>query len=61
MNFTPVNINILQAVYPLVIAGFMRMTKKLADPCGRAQVRSDAGPPRLTVICSEIRKYYKDN
>mmetsp|Transcript_31129 Transcript_31129/g.72474 ORF Transcript_31129/g.72474 Transcript_31129/m.72474 type:complete len:523 (+) Transcript_31129:54-1622(+) len=37
MGFTPVNVNILQAAYPAVIAGFMKLTKKLADPCGRAQ------------------------
>eukprot|EP00929_Paragymnodinium_shiwhaense_P042204 TRINITY_DN21879_c0_g1_i2.p1 TRINITY_DN21879_c0_g1~~TRINITY_DN21879_c0_g1_i2.p1 ORF type:complete len:531 (+),score=61.06 TRINITY_DN21879_c0_g1_i2:114-1706(+) len=36
-NFTPIEICVLQAAYPLVIALFMKFTERLAKPIGRAQ------------------------
>lgn len=36
-HFTPIQINLLQAVYPCVIAIFMKGTEKMAVPLGRPQ------------------------
>ncbi|CAJ1398560.1 unnamed protein product [Effrenium voratum] len=37
LHFSPVGINLLQTAYPLVIAGFMKLTERLAKPLGRPQ------------------------
>jgi len=34
-HFSPVAISLLQMAYPLVIAGFMKITERLAKPFGR--------------------------
>ena len=36
-HFSPVAISLLQTAYPLVIAGFMKITERLAKPLGRPQ------------------------
>ena len=36
-HFSPVAISLLQMAYPLVIAGFMKITERLAKPFGRPQ------------------------
>jgi len=36
-HFSPIAVCILQTAYPLVIAGFMKLTQKLSKPLGRAQ------------------------
>ena len=39
-HFSPVAISLLQTAYPLVIAGFMKITERLAKPLGRPQFGS---------------------